>query len=234
MNLPLKIYKVTTSLVDIDADAAVEHKTGQVVRLVRASTAAQALRHVADQWLTAALASQDDLVELVGEGVVIEKAFSAAIREQVEPSDQQQQRWLVNEEERTWTGNRPIASPVYAGPCVVRYATHWLPIPKAPNVGDYVLATKYVDGDPGDGWALGFYAGKMLEHKYLPPRHNVVDGNGKSIRGNCFRQAARIRKDVGRWLLTMAAKPLEQSPPGTVSLWTMLTPAAFDESDDQA
>lgn len=77
MNLPLKIYKVTASLADIDGDIAVEHKSGQVVRLVRASTAAQAQRHVADDWLTAALASQDDLVELVGAGIVIEKASAA-------------------------------------------------------------------------------------------------------------------------------------------------------------
>ena len=100
--------------------------------------------------------------------------------------------------------------------------------------GDYVLATKYGDGDPGDGWALGFYAGQMAEYKYLPARHDVVDSDGNSIRGNGFRRVARIRKDVGRWLLTVAAKPLEQSPPGTVNLWTMLTPAAFDVEDEQA
>lgn len=95
-----------------------------------------------------------------------------------------------------------------------------------PQVGDYVFATKYSDGDPGDAWALGFYAGQMLE--YTPPRHDVVDSEGKRIRGNGYRKVARIRWDVGRWLLTVAAKQLEQCPPGTVNLWTMLTPAAFD------
>jgi len=104
--------------------------------------------------------------------------------------------------------------------------------PVMPAVGDYVLATKYSDGDPGDNWALGFYAGPMLE--YTPPRHDVADSEGKSIRGNGFRYVRRIRKDVGRWLLTVAAKQLEQSPPGTVNLWTMLTPAAFDVSNEQA
>lgn len=99
-----------------------------------------------------------------------------------------------------------------------------------PAVGDYVLATKYSDGDPGDNWALGFYAGPMLE--YTPPRHDVVDGSGRSIRGNGFRRVARVRKDVGAWLLNVAAKQLERSPPGTVNLWTMLTPAAFDVSDE--
>lgn len=101
-----------------------------------------------------------------------------------------------------------------------------------PAVGDYVLATKYDDGDPGDAWALGFYAGAM--QNCTPPRHDVVGSDGKSIRGNGFRRVARIRKDVGLWLLTVASKQLEQSPPGTVSLWTMLTPAAFDlELDKQ-
>ncbi|KFB66307.1 hypothetical protein [Candidatus Accumulibacter vicinus] len=42
---------------------------------------------------------------------------------------------------------------------------------------------------------------------------------------------ARIRNDVGAWLL-VAAKQLEQSPPGTVNLWTMLTPTAFDVIDE--
>jgi hypothetical protein len=104
-----------------------------------------------------------------------------------------------------------------------------------PAVGDYVLATKYSDGDPGDGWALGFYAGPLGgTDNGLPVRHMVVDGKGENIRGNGFRRVERIRKDVGRWLLTIAAKQLEQSPPGTVNLWTMLTPAAFDVSDEQA
>lgn len=100
----------------------------------------------------------------------------------------------------------------------------------SPVIGDYVLATKYSDGDPGDHWALGFYAGTMPE--YTPPRHDVVGSDGKSIRGNGFRCVRPIRKDVGRWLLTVAAKQLEQSPPGTVNLWTMLTPAAFDLEAD--
>jgi hypothetical protein len=34
---------------------------------------------------------------------------------------------------------------------------------------------------------------------------------------------------VGAWLLNVAAKQLEQSPPGTVNLWNMLTPLALEE-----
>ena len=109
----------------------------------------------------------------------------------------------------------------------------------SPAVGDYVLATKYSDGDPGDAWALGFYAGELdmgndRETIKVAPRHMVKDGAGNNIRGNGYRRVARVRKDVGAWLLNVAAKQLEQSPPGTVNLWTMLTPAAFDVSDKQA
>jgi len=116
-----------------------------------------------------------------------------------------------------------------AGPARVEPLTDDEP----PDLGDYVLATKYSDGDPGDAWALGFYAGELdmgndrCEIK-VAPRYMVKDGAGNNIRWNGYRRVARIRKDVGAWLLNVAAKQLEQSPPGTVNLWTMLTPAAFD------
>lgn len=93
-----------------------------------------------------------------------------------------------------------------------------------PEIGDYVLATKYDDGDPGDMWAVGWYDG-ILDDK---ERHYIKDNDGNQIRGNGFRRVARIRKDVGHWLLGVAAKSLERCPPGTVNLWTMLTPAAFE------
>jgi hypothetical protein len=108
----------------------------------------------------------------------------------------------------------------------------------SPAVGDYVLATKYSDGDPGDAWALGFYAGELdmgndREQIKMAPRYLVNDSSGKTIRPNGYRRVARVRKDVGAWLLNVAAKQLEQSPPGTVNLWTMLTPAAFEVGDEQ-
>lgn len=105
--------------------------------------------------------------------------------------------------------------------------------PQMPKIGDYVLATKYDDGDPGDPWALGFYAGERYMGTYpnnmkVARRYLLNDSDGKSIRHAGFRRVARIRKDVGTWLLNVAAKQLEASPPGTVNLWTMLTPSAFD------
>jgi hypothetical protein len=107
-----------------------------------------------------------------------------------------------------------------------------------PAIGDYVLATKYSDGDPGDPWALGFYAGELdmgiTRHDIkVEPRYLVNDSSGATIRGNGYRRVARVRKDVGAWLLNVAAKQLEQSPPGTVNIWTMLTDAAFDLSSEQ-
>lgn len=107
-----------------------------------------------------------------------------------------------------------------------------------PAVGDYVLATKWIDGDPGDPWALGFYAGELdMGNDHLgkvAPRYLVNDSSGKTIRPNGYRRVARVRKDVGAWLLNVAAKQLEASPPGTVNLWMMLTPAAFDVENEQA
>jgi hypothetical protein len=95
-----------------------------------------------------------------------------------------------------------------------------------PEIGSYVLATKYTDGDPGDAWALGFYTGEE------GGRHYVKDGAGQNIRGNGYRRVAPIRKDVGRWLLEVAAPHLERCPPGTVNLWTMLTEQAFNLDED--
>lgn len=85
--------------------------------------------------------------------------------------------------------------------------------------GEYVLATKFSDGDPGDHWGVGFY------DRFENGRHYVVDRAGQQIRGSGFRRAGRITMEVGIWLLS-AAKSLEASPPGTVNLWTMLTERA--------
>lgn len=66
------------------------------------------------------------------------------------------------------------------------------------NNGDYVLATKYHDGDPGDQYAVGFYD-RPLE--YDETRHLVVDGSGKQFRNNGFRRVEKISETEGRWLI---------------------------------
>ena len=72
-----------------------------------------------------------------------------------------------------------------------------------PVKGDYVLATKYSDGDPKDHWAVGFYAAELSNYKPAI-RHDVVDGNGKPFRGNGFRRVAKISRERGAWLLANA------------------------------
>jgi len=60
------------------------------------------------------------------------------------------------------------------------------------EIGDYVFATKYSDGDPADGWAVGFYNGKLDK---MEDRFMVVDEEGKNIRGNGFRSIKVIPSD---------------------------------------
>jgi len=75
------------------------------------------------------------------------------------------------------------------------------PAPAAgPGAGDYVLATKWSDGDPGDHWFVGFY------DRQEGDRHYVVDGDGNQGRGNGFRKVASITEEEGAWLLSNGKK----------------------------
>jgi hypothetical protein len=69
---------------------------------------------------------------------------------------------------------------------------------------DYVLATKYRDGDPGDHFVVGFLKG-MLGDRYL-----VADGSGNLFRANGFRRCEKISGDIG-YLIVKNGKLLEQS-----------------------
>lgn len=69
--------------------------------------------------------------------------------------------------------------------------------------GDYVLATRYADGDPQDHWAIGFFDG-LTSPRYNPPRYNVVDSEGAQFRGNGFRRIERIDGVRGAWMLKHA------------------------------
>jgi len=66
--------------------------------------------------------------------------------------------------------------------------------------GDYVLATKYSDGDPLDGWCVGFYKEPYLHCGY-DQRHIVVDNDGNSFRANGFRRVKKISKERGEWII---------------------------------
>ena len=79
--------------------------------------------------------------------------------------------------------------------------------------GNYVLATKYSDGDPHDQWCVGFYD-QQLDYK-AAPRHQVVDREGRQFRGNGFRRVKKISPERGKWLLDNAGM-IEM---GARSLW---------------
>ena len=65
--------------------------------------------------------------------------------------------------------------------------------------GDYVLATKYQDGDPGDRYCTGFYAGSF-DH-FGQTRHLVNKNDGTPWRANGFRRCEKITDAEGRWLV---------------------------------
>jgi hypothetical protein len=93
--------------------------------------------------------------------------------------------------------------------------------------GDYVLATKYRDGDPQDHWCVGYYAGITAPH-YDPPRFDVVDGEGKQFRGNGFRRVEKITPERGAWMLKHA-RDIELSG---LSVWHFAT-CPMDEPNTQ-
>ena len=62
--------------------------------------------------------------------------------------------------------------------------------------GDYVIGTKYSDGDPMDQFAIGLFSG-MTWHG----RFNIVDNDGNLFRGNGFRRVKKISGKVGRELV---------------------------------
>ena len=61
--------------------------------------------------------------------------------------------------------------------------------------GEYVLATKYSDGDPRDHWAVGFF------DRTQGDRHFIVGNDGQQLRANGFRRIGRITPEKGAWLL---------------------------------
>lgn len=83
--------------------------------------------------------------------------------------------------------------------------------------GDYVLASKYSDGDPFDGFAVGWF--DTMLPKPGDPRFMVVDSSGKQYRGNGFRRAERITEDFGNWFCehVVAIEALTQRSP--INLW---------------
>jgi hypothetical protein len=67
-----------------------------------------------------------------------------------------------------------------------------------PSIGDYVLATKWSDGDPCDHFCIGFVSGITEHGRFL-----VVDNEGINQRGNGFRRAESIDPEEGRQLVDL-------------------------------
>ena len=78
--------------------------------------------------------------------------------------------------------------------------------------GDYVIATKYRDGDPMDHFVLGFFDG-MSDHQ--KPRYNIVDGEGRPFRGNGFRRAQKITQSTGEKIL----ENITSIEHGSITVW---------------
>ena len=68
----------------------------------------------------------------------------------------------------------------------------------AAKVGDYVLATKYSDGDPRDHFYVGFVSGYTWHHRYM-----IVDNDGNNQRHNGFRRVEKLTEDEGRQLVEL-------------------------------
>lgn len=67
-----------------------------------------------------------------------------------------------------------------------------------PSVGDYVLATKYTDGDPMDPWFIGFYSGPTT---HTPPKYTITDVKGTPFCPYSFRKIKKITQKQGEWML---------------------------------
>lgn len=84
--------------------------------------------------------------------------------------------------------------------------------------GDYVLATKFSDGDPADQFAVGFY------DRFDGGRHFVVDSNGTQMRANGFRRAEPVAREVGAEIVRSAQDLESRALAGEeISLWSMVT-----------
>ena len=80
--------------------------------------------------------------------------------------------------------------------------------------GDYVIATKYDDGDPKDHFAVGFFDSMTWHNRY-----NIVTSEGELFRGNGFRKAKKISQEVGAKIVSHI-KDIEQSDK---SVWDWLS-----------
>lgn len=91
----------------------------------------------------------------------------------------------------------------------------YAPTPDGIKKGDYVLASKYRDGDPGDQFCVGFYDSSFGDG--TGTRHLVLDSEGKQFRRNGFRRVARIGNERGKWIVQHLT--LIEKMGGRYSVW---------------
>ncbi|MBK7092376.1 MAG: hypothetical protein IPH59_11765 [bacterium] len=85
----------------------------------------------------------------------------------------------------------------------------------AAEVGDYVLATKYSDGDPCDHFYVGFVSGYTHHGRYM-----IVDNEGNNQRGNGFRRVEKLTDNEGRQLVGLMSSIGDRRGP---SVWWHLS-----------
>lgn len=71
--------------------------------------------------------------------------------------------------------------------------------PRTPSIGDYVLGTRWSDGDPGDPWAVGFLT--AVHCTPLGQRFIVSHADGTPIRPAGYKHVRRLSFERGKWLL---------------------------------
>jgi hypothetical protein len=69
------------------------------------------------------------------------------------------------------------------------------------KIGDYVIGTKYADGDPMDPWCVGFYAGTTLASNTQKIRYLIADDQGRTFRSDGFARVKKITQTAGNFLL---------------------------------
>ncbi len=67
--------------------------------------------------------------------------------------------------------------------------------------GDYVLATQFADGRPGDQWRVGFYSHSDVSGKYV-----MVKKDSAATPMTSFLRAEKITEERGEWLIRHAEK----------------------------
>lgn len=81
--------------------------------------------------------------------------------------------------------------------------------------GDYVLATKYSDGDPHDQWCVGFFK------ETSDGRHIVVDESGIAFRPSGFRRCEAISAEEGE--LILSENTMNSLPPLSCGgIWSLI------------